>query len=661
MNNDKLHLLYGRGKNRLATASGALALLALLLVLAWPTHQAAAQADKFRLTTNPIPGQYIVVFNNAAVTTAGVGTAVTDLTRVHGGTVSRTYSAALRGFALRSTDAAARALSLDARVEYVIQDGYAQLSAVTTQNNPPSWGLTRIDQRDRPLDTKYGYSSRGEGVNVYVIDSGINFSHQDFGGRASLGADFIGDGRNGGDCQGHGTHVAGTIGGASHGVAKGANLRSVRVFGCAGPSPFSIIIAGVDWVTSNRVLPAVANMSLEGQVFIPLDTAVSNSIASGVTYVVAAGNGNVNASNISPARVAAAITVAATDIFDARAIFNATQASNFGSVVDLFAPGKDITSTWYTSNSATAILSGTSMAAPHVAGVAAQFLQINKAATPTAVASAIITQTTNNRVSDPQGSPNRLLFSDFMDAVSVNAASFSAVHGLAADSIVAVFGYALATTTQTASGAAGPSAANLPLTLGGTTVKVRDSNNVERDAPLFFVSPGQVNYVTPTGTANGAAVVTITSGNGSKTLGPATIATVGPGVFAANSNGQGILSGYVFRIAANGAQTYEAIFQFNPATGQNVALPINLGPPGDQVFLIIQATGFRYRSSLSAVTCILGGLAHNVLSVGPAPGLVGVDQINVGPISRSLIGSGVRNVVLTAEGKTANTVTVTIQ
>ncbi|HET9530168.1 MAG TPA: S8 family peptidase, partial [Blastocatellia bacterium] len=274
-----------------------------------------------------------------------------------------------------------------------------------TQNNPP-WGLDRIDQRDRPLSATYTYTRNGAGVNVYIIDTGIRRTHTQFGGRAVIGFDAINDGRNTSDCNGHGTHVAGTVGGSTFGVAKGVRLFAVRVLNCSGSGSTSGVVAGVNWVTSNHIKPAVANMSLGGGASSSIDTAVNNSINAGVTYAVAAGNSNQNAANFSPARVSAAITVGSSTINDARSSF-----SNFGSVVDIFAPGSSIQSAWWTSDTATATLSGTSMASPHVAGVAARILQGSPGASPATVRNTIVNDATLNRLSGiPSGTANRLLF-----------------------------------------------------------------------------------------------------------------------------------------------------------------------------------------------------------------------------------------------------------
>lgn len=605
--------------------------------------------EKFRRVSNRIPNQYIVVFNNGAVGTTAVDATVNILLRIHGGTVKHIYQAALRGFAVQMPEAAAIALSNDPRVEYVIEDEMGTLGGINTQNSPPAWGLDRIDQRNLPLNNAYNYSNSGAGVNAYVLDSGINESHLQFGGRAFRTADFVGDGANGFDCNGHGTHVAGTVGGITYGVAKAVTIRSVRVCNCNGFCPGSSVIAGVDWVTSNRISPAVVNMSLQFSVNPALDTAVRNSITSGVTCVVIAGNQNQNASNISPARVAEAITVGATDSADVRASF-----SNFGSVLDIFAPGTNILSAWIGSNTATNTISGTSMAAPHVTGVVAQYLQANKAATPSTIATAIINASTPDKVISPgSGSPNRLLFSDFLDATSVNAASFSGVQ-LAPDSIVAAFGIALATTTQSAPGTIGVSGIDLPTILAGTTVRVTDSLNTERLAQLIFVSPGQVNYVMPSGTANGRAVVTITSGNGSVAFGAVQIGTVGPGVFSANSNGIGVASAQILRVKPDGTQIYEDVAQYDAAQGRFVPVPISFDD--DTLYLILYGTGVRYRSSLSAVSVTVGSTSPMVSYVGPQGAFIGEDQINVGPLPTSLAGSGLVNINVTVDGRAANTV-----
>jgi subtilisin family serine protease len=315
--------------------------------------------------------------------------------RAHGATPRRVYRHAIVGFSAELSDAALAALQRNPNVVRIEPDGTAVLHE--------AWGLDRIDQRQLPLDGSYVAPNAGAGVTVYIIDSGIRYDHADFGGRASFGADFIGG--DGSDCRGHGTHVAGTVGGAQYGVAKGVALVSVRVFGCTGSTPFETIVAAVDWVTGNAVRPAVVNMSLGGPASAIADEAVANSIASGITYVLSAGNSNIDACNQSPARVPEAITVGATDAADTRASF-----SNWGGCVDLFAPGVSIQSAWYTSATATTSLSGTSMAAPHVTGAVAQILSDQPSLTPTAISDLLFRRSTKVVVQNPQSGNGHLLY-----------------------------------------------------------------------------------------------------------------------------------------------------------------------------------------------------------------------------------------------------------
>jgi subtilisin family serine protease len=322
----------------------------------------------------------------------------------HNGNLKRVYQNALNGFAVEMSAEDAERLSDDFRVAFVEEDGV--VTADATQSNPP-WGLDRIDQRNRPLNANYTFNHTGAGVFAYVIDTGIRTAHTQFGGRAANVFDAFGG--NGQDCNGHGTHVSGTIGGSTYGVAKSVNLRGVRVLDCNGSGSTSGVIAGVDFVRTNHSNPAVANMSLGGGISSALDTAVNNLSNSGVAIAVAAGNSNANACNSSPARAANAITVGATTTTDARASF-----SNFGTCLDIFAPGQGILSAYATSNTATATLSGTSMASPHVAGVAALYKQVNPSASSTTVRNAIVNGATTNVVTNPgTGSPNRLLYSLF--------------------------------------------------------------------------------------------------------------------------------------------------------------------------------------------------------------------------------------------------------
>ncbi|MEU5722341.1 S8 family peptidase [Micromonospora sp. NPDC047738] len=342
----------------------------------------------------------------------GAGDQATAVAGKHGASVTHQYHSVLNGFSGRMSERQARRLAADPRVAYVQQDGV--FTSTATQTSPPSWGLDRIDQRTRPLSGSYTYNTTASNVKVYIIDTGIRTSHTDFGGRAAWGTNTTGDGNNT-DCNGHGTHVAGTVGGASHGVAKGVSLIAVKVLNCSGSGSTSGVVAGIDWVTaqknSNPSQPMVANMSLGGGADTTLDNAVRRSIAAGVTYAIAAGNGNFlglpqKACNSSPARVLEAVTVSATDSTDKKASW-----ANYGTCVDLFAPGVDITSSWNSGDSGTNTISGTSMATPHVAGAAALYLANNPSASPATVASAINSNATTGVVSSPgSGTPNRLLY-----------------------------------------------------------------------------------------------------------------------------------------------------------------------------------------------------------------------------------------------------------
>jgi subtilisin family serine protease len=346
--------------------------------------------------------RYIVVFKDATSDTDGL---IDELTRGNGSQVHFRYRHAIKGFCATIPSQALEGIRRNPNIAYIEADG--PVSKWGVQANPPSWGLDRIDQRNLPLNSSYTYNTDGTGVTVYIIDTGIRFDHQEFSGRASSGYDFIDNDPDASDCDGHGTHVAGTVGGTTVGVAKNVTLKAVRVLNCSGSGSYSVVIAGVDWVKNNHASPAVANMSLGGGGSLALDQAVASAVASGVTFAVSAGNSNAPACNYSPAREPSAITVGSTTSTDARSSF-----SNYGSCVDIFAPGSSIYSSTMTSTNTYASWSGTSMSSPHVAGVAALYLSANPGANPTQVTAAIVNGATDGVVGNPgTGSPNKLLYS----------------------------------------------------------------------------------------------------------------------------------------------------------------------------------------------------------------------------------------------------------
>lgn len=395
-------------------------------------------------TESPVAGdiiqnQYIVTLVPNITEQLGLNSLTTAiqtlLAGIGGGEVLYTYDNALLGMTVRLTDLQATLLGILPGVISVEPDRI--VTTVAVQSNA-TWGLDRVDQPALPLDSSFQYPDNGgRDVNIYVVDTGVRTTHQEFTGRIVPGRNFVADGALGflfggsvdpdnyEDCNGHGSHVAGTAAGSTYGVAKQANVIPVRVLNCNGSGSTSAVIAGIDWVAGNHQKPAVANMSLGGFTSTALDTAVSNAVAAGVTMVVAAGNDNTNACNGSPNRVPEALTVGATTRQDQRSSF-----SNYGACVDLFAPGSDITSAWYQSDTQTSSLNGTSMAAPHAAGAAALYLGANPSATPDAVNVALVNDTVTGAISNAGNqSPNRLLQITQQDGSGIDrlpTAAFSA-------------------------------------------------------------------------------------------------------------------------------------------------------------------------------------------------------------------------------------------
>ncbi|MFE9257795.1 S8 family peptidase [Streptomyces sp. NPDC006879] len=449
-------------RSRLRWPSLVVSALATVAVIAGPVNAAAPGPQSGEIRTvagaQPVPHSYLVVLKDSAVPNRAIPQTADSLAERYGGQVRMVWQKALHGFAARMSAPQAARLAADPRVEYVQQD--AQVHTQGTQPNPPSWGLDRIDQRNLPLDKSYSYAGTAANVTAYIVDTGIRTTHSTFGGRAVWGHNSVD--ANNTDCNGHGTHVAGTVGGSQYGVAKGVKLVAVKVLNCAGSGTTAALVDGVNWVASHAVKPAVANLSLGfSGTNSAADTAVRNAITSGVTFVIASGNSGANACNYSPGRVAEAITVNATSSSDARASF-----SNYGSCTDLFAPGVSITSAWNTSDTATNSLQGTSMATPHVAGAAALHLSTHPADTPSQVSAALIGAATPNKVTNAgTGSPNRLLYTSGGSSSAVSVANPGNQTNIQYDSV---------NLPMAASGGTKPyrwSAANLPsgLTINTTT------------------------------------------------------------------------------------------------------------------------------------------------------------------------------------------------
>ncbi|MEU5551638.1 S8 family serine peptidase [Micromonospora sp. NPDC047793] len=537
-----------------------------------------------------VEGSYIVVFKDAEVGRNAVGSSVDRLVRRHGGSTARTWTAAVRGAELRVSAKAAARIAADPAVAYVEQNHTVTISG--TQTNPPSWGLDRIDQRNLPLNSSYTYPNTASNVTSYVIDTGIRTTHSDFGGRATWGTNTVDT--NNTDCNGHGTHVAGTVGGTAYGVAKATRLVAVKVLNCQGSGTNAGVIAGIDWVTANAVKPAVANMSLGGGANTSVDNAVINSINAGITYAVAAGNGNAlgqrqNACNYSPARAAPAITVGATQNNDAAASF-----SNFGTCVDILAPGVSITSAWHTGDTATNSISGTSMASPHVAGVAALVLSANPSWTPQQVRDYLVANSTPNVITNVgTGTPNQLLYvvngdtppptNDFSVSVSPTAGS-TAPGGSVTTSVSTA-------TTNGSAQSVSLSASGLP---SGATASF---------SPATVTSGGSstLTVTTSAGTPAGTYPVTVTgsAASGSRT------ATFSLTVTGSGSGGCTGSNGTDVAIPDAGAAVTSSITiagcNRNAASTSTVAVNIVHTYRGDLVVDLLAPDGSSYRLKNSSI------------------------------------------------------------
>jgi subtilisin family serine protease len=403
----------------------ALALAALVVSgSAWAQQTTAENARPYGASL-PIQGQYIVVFKQNVSNPTALSA---QLEAQAGAQVLHRYQHAIKGFSARMSAQAAEALARNPSVDFVEQDATVSLSEVRIDppltQTPATWGLDRIDQSSRTLNNQYTYRYSGSGIYAFIIDTGILAGHGEFGARRVSGFSAFADATGDSDCNGHGTHVAGTVGGNAYGVAKGVTLVPVRVLGCTGSGSLSGVVSGVDWVAGQTTMrPAVANMSLGSGFSSSVNTAVAGAVTAGVTMVVAAGNDNQNACNYSPASTPSAITVGSTTNTDARSSF-----SNFGSCVDIFAPGSSITSAWHTSTTAINTISGTSMASPHVAGAAVLRLAANPTATPVQVAAAVINSAVSGVVTSAgTGSPNLLLqtMADPVSPINVAIASLT--------------------------------------------------------------------------------------------------------------------------------------------------------------------------------------------------------------------------------------------